>query len=93
MSTLPAVPNNKIVSIQVQTTRLTGAGVEVIPYRAKGDIATHWSIYMRKADGSVVWHSDLQIQAGRNAYNYYGDALMVAAKLSMEHQAFIEQIQ
>ncbi|AUV61849.1 hypothetical protein HWB52_gp34 [Pseudomonas phage Littlefix] len=93
MSTLPDVPNNKIVSIHVQTTRLTGAGVEVISYRDKGDKATHWSIYLRKADGSVVWVSDIPIGTGHRANNYYSEAVLAAAKLSMEHKAFIEQIQ
>lgn len=83
---------DKVVSIQVQTTRLTGAGVEHISYRDKGNLATHWSIYLRKADGSVVWHSDLQIYSGRCAANVYDEALLVAAKLSMEHKAYIETI-
>jgi hypothetical protein len=84
--------DNKIVSIQVQTTKLTGAGVELVSYRDKGNIATHWSIYLRKADGSVIWHSDIVIRDQRGANTYYTEAIMTAAKLSMEHQAYIEPI-
>lgn len=81
--------SQRIVSIQVQTTRLTGAGVEIVPY--KGGNATHWSIYTRNADGIATWVEDFAL-GGARADTIFGSVMVKAAKLSMEHQAFIEEL-
>lgn len=85
------VDSQRIVSIQVQTTRLTGAGVEVVPYKSKDYITTHWSLYTRNADGIATWVEDIAIHKG-TADAHYAEAMLKAAKLSMEHSAFIEQV-
>lgn len=88
--TLEAPRKNKVVSIQVQTTKLTGAGVQVVPWKVAGNDATHWSLYLRYEDGNVEWVQDLRVS--RSPAEVYGEAMLVAAKLSMEHQAFIEKV-
>ena len=89
-SGMPCDPN-PVVSIQVQTTVLTGAGVEVVSYTS--NTATHWSLYLRRKDGMCEWVKDLEINGAPNSSTRYGDAMIAAAKLSMEHKAFIEQVQ
>ena len=86
----PTAPN-PVVSIQVQTTRLTGGGVEVVSYTSNS--ATHWSLYLRRKDGMCEWVKDLEIKTQPSASTRYGDAMIAAAKLSMEHKAFIEKVQ
>lgn len=86
---LQPVLDNPIVSIQVQTTRLTGAGVEVVPF--KSGTATHWSIYTRNAIGITTWVEDVSLGCA-HADTLFGSVMVKAAKLSMEHQAFIEQV-
>lgn len=78
----------KVVSIQVQTTVLTGGGAETVPYLdAK---ATHWSIYFRFKNGEVQWLADTPVDKcssdGRRT------ALVYAAELSMEYNVPIEKI-
>lgn len=81
---------NPVVSIQVQTTRLTGGGVEVVS-RHSAD-ATHWSLYLRRANGLCEWQFDIYIHEGKSG-TAWGEAMIAAAKLSMEHKAFIEKVQ
>lgn len=76
--------DNPVVAIDVQTTRLTGAGVETMPFRT-AEQATHWSIYLRRADGRNEWVTDFNIGHGK-ASDLYGTAVLAAAKLSMQHQ-------
>lgn len=83
---------DEVVAIQVQPTRLTGGGVEMIPLNDKLKLATHWSLYKRKASGECTWVADIQIQQGKTASNYHGDALIAAAKLSMQYGVSIENI-
>lgn len=85
---LPSVKDNPVVSIQVQTTKLTGAGVEVVSY--KGTDATHWSLYLRTADGLAEWVEDIPL-GDQKASNYYTQAMVHAAALSITYSAFIEQ--
>lgn len=87
-SAMPSDPN-PVVSIQVQTTFLTGAGVEVVSQSSKK--ATHWSLYLRRKDGRCCWQFDIEIPTGK-AGTAWGDAMIAAAKLSMEHSAYIEQV-
>lgn len=87
--TMPVDPNH-VVSIQVQTTFLTGAGVEVVSYTSNK--ATHWSLYLRRKDGMCEWVKDLEIKDTPSSNTRYGDAMIAAAKLSMEHSAYIEQV-
>lgn len=83
---------DEVVSIQVQPTRLTGAGVDLVTMVDKQRLATHWSLYLRKASGVCAWVADIAIQEGKQASNYYGDALIAAAKLSMQYGVKIENI-
>lgn len=85
---LPSVKDNPVVSIQVQTTKLTGAGVEVVSY--KGTDATHWSLYLRTADGLAEWVEDIPL-GDQKASTYYTQAMVHAAALSITYSAFIEQ--
>lgn len=82
----------KVVSIQLQCTRLTGAGVEHVPFVKCTELATHWSLYTRAATGLVEWVEDFHIDA-KSSGRAYSNAIHAAAKLSMQHQAFIEQVQ
>lgn len=87
--------NIKTVSIKVQPTRLTGGGVIDVPLCSTTQKATHWSLYLRKEDDSLVWVED--IPASTNSDDaislLYGRAMVRAAKLSMEHKAYIEDVQ
>lgn len=82
-------PARHIVSIQVQTTKLTGAGVEIVEMRSKK--ASHWSLYLRWSDGTRDWLDDIPVDCTRQD-GAYTEAVMKAAKLSMEHSAYIEKI-
>lgn len=82
----------RIVSIQLQCTRLTGAGVEHVPFVKCTELATHWSLYTRAATGLAEWVEDFHIDS-KSSGQAYSNAIHAAAKLSMQHQAFIEQIQ
>lgn len=77
-----------IKSIQVQTTKLSGAGVEVVPQSSSS--RTHWSLYLRDDKGECEWVEDMPIT--NNPTRALELALMKAAKLSMEHNAPIEPI-
>lgn len=77
-----------IKSIQVQTTKLSGAGVEVV---SQADSRrTHWSLYLRDDKGEVQWVKDIII--GNSSANAFTQAMVEAAKLSMEHQVPIEMV-
>ncbi|QOC57968.1 hypothetical protein phiK7B1_113 [Pseudomonas phage phiK7B1] len=78
----------KIVSIQVQTTRLTGGGAETVPYL--DGKATHWSVYVRYKNGEVQWLADTPVD--RCSSEGRRTALVFAAELSMEHGVPIEKI-
>lgn len=78
-----------IVSIQVQTTRLTGAGVECVSYKEQHNLPTHWSLYKRQANGQAVWVMDLALKG--LSHERYSEAMLEAAKLSMIYKAFIEE--
>lgn len=80
----------KIVSIQVQTTRLTGAGVEMVSFKEQHNKPTHWSIYKRDAAGMAHWIEDIDLR-GAQANVIYGQVMVKAAKYSQMYQAFIEQ--
>jgi hypothetical protein len=86
----------RIVSIQVQTTQLTGGGVQVVPFRdseiSTGLKATHWSLYTRDQFGIAQWVEDIKIDRDEHAGHKFSEAMVKAAKLSMEHGAFIEQV-
>lgn len=86
---LPCEPN-PIVAIQVQTTLLTGAGVEIVSYTSNK--ATHWSLYVRRKDGTAEWIKDLEINGTTSSNTRYGDAMIEAAKQSMKHGVPIEQV-
>lgn len=77
-----------IKSIQVQTTRLSGAGVEVVPMADSR--RTHWSIYLRDDKGECEWVKDIAIVGDLTPV--FTKALVEAAKLSMIHQVPIEQV-
>lgn len=86
--------DKKVVSIQVITTILTGGGVERVPFKeADRMCANSWSFYKRFEDGTVQWIRDVRISVAETANGLYGSVLTIAAKLSMEHQAYIEQIE
>jgi hypothetical protein len=90
MTTWDAVEaSQRIVSIQVQTTKLTGAGVEMVSY--KSGEATHWSLYTRNADGITTWVKDIKITKSEAA-GHFTEAMVEASKLSIEYQAFIEYV-
>jgi len=81
----------RIVSIQVQTTRLTGAGAEVVPFKDQHIKPTHWSLYKRDAAGMAHWIEDIQINQG-GAGDHYTAVMIKAAKYSQMYSAFIEQV-
>lgn len=78
-----------VVSIQVQTTILSGAGVETVSYTKPE--ATHWSLYLRLRSGEVRWVKDISVHRDGAALHYTA-AMVDAAKLSMQHGAKIEQV-
>lgn len=78
-----------IVSIQVQTTRLTGAGVETVSFKEQHNLPTHWSIYKRLRNGQAVWIEDLPLGGGRSD-TVYAQVMVKAAQYSQMYQAFIE---
>lgn len=83
-----------VKSIQVQTTRLTGAGVTTVSYLKKlndNERPTNWSIYLRDEDHSVEWVMDLNYEHA-NPSRSYAVAMVEAAKLSMHHQVPIERV-
>lgn len=83
-----------VKSIQVQTTRLTGAGVQTVSFLNKLDVnerPTNWSIYLRDEDGTVEWVQDLSYEH-TNPARGYATAMVEAAKLSMHHQVPIERV-
>lgn len=80
-----------IVSIQVQTTRLTGAGVEMVSFKEQHNLPTHWSLYKRQRNGQAVWVQDFAIPLGNCADTLYSKVMVAAAKLSMAYKAFIEE--
>lgn len=75
-----------VKSIQVQTTKLSGAGVEVVPIADSR--RTHWSLYLRNEKGEAEWVKDYPIIG--DISTTFTRALVEAAKLSMEHQVPIE---
>ena len=77
------------VSIQVQTTILSGRGAEAVSIKNGG--ATHWSLYLRRPDGSVEWLEDVTINK-TNPSHAFNDAHIRAAKLSMQWQVPIEKV-
>lgn len=77
-------------TIQVQSTKLTGAGAEVVPVAAIGT-ATHWSLYVRDDLGEAEWVKDFAIRKDAPQVAK-SEALIAAAELSMQHQAAIEAI-
>lgn len=83
-----------VKSIQVQTTRLTGAGATTVSYLKKlndNERPTNWSIYLRDEDGTVEWVEDLNYEHANPARSY-AVAMVEAAKLSMHHQVPIERV-
>jgi hypothetical protein len=80
---------NEVVAIQVQTTKLSGAGVEVVPY--KTDLATHWSLYLRERSGETRWVKDICVHRDGPSL-HFGAAMVEAAKLSMQYGVRIEQV-
>ena len=88
---LPQDMGQRIVSIQVQTTRLTGAGVEIVGYKDQHIKPTHWSIYKRNAKGEAQWIEDIGLQGNYTAAAAFGDVMVKAAKYSIMYQAFIEE--
>lgn len=80
------------VSIYATPTKLTGGGIVTIPLKNSAGLATHWSLYVEFSDGTSEWAQDIAIGAAKNAHNYVGDVLMAAAKLSIEHKAYIQPI-
>ena len=88
---LPQDMGQRIVSIQVQTTRLTGAGVEIVGYKDQHVRATHWSIYKRNAKGEAQWIEDIEVSNGQRSDQLHGVAMLKAAKYSIMYQAFIEE--
>lgn len=92
MTTWDAVTDmGRIVSIQVQTTRLTGAGVELVAFKDQHIKPTHWSIYKRDAAGMAHWIEDIDLR-GAQADVVFGQAMTKAAKYSQMYSAFIEQV-
>ncbi|ATW58050.1 hypothetical protein CNR34_00117 [Pseudomonas phage nickie] len=77
------------VSIQVQPTILTGRGAELVSIK-NGD-STHWSIYLRKPEGTVEWLEDIAINKG-NPGTAFSKAHIRAAELSMQYQLPIEKV-
>ena len=77
-----------IKSIQVQTTKLSGAGVELVPQASSE--RTHWSIYLRDDKGECQWVKDITISG--NTSVSFTQALVESAKLSMLHQVPIEPV-
>lgn len=82
--------SNKTVSIKVQTTVLSGAGVKDVPWKT-GE-PTHWSIYRRRENGELEWAADYPC-IGNKSDSTYTQAMIHAAKLSMEYKAYIESPQ
>jgi hypothetical protein len=82
---------DRIVSIQVQTTRLTGAGVEMVPFKDQHIKPTHWSIYKRDAAGMAHWIEDIELK-GAQADVVWGQVMVKATKYSQVYSAFIEQV-
>lgn len=86
---LPTLPVDTVVSIQVQTTRLTGGGVELVSFKEQHNLPTHWSLYKRLRNGQAVWIEDIPLGGGRSDTTY--TLVMVkAAKYSQMYKAFIE---
>lgn len=86
--TIETVEVQTIKSIQVQTTKLTGAGVEVVPMADSR--RTHWSLYLRDDKGEARWVKDFPISGDTSTS--FTRALVEAAKMSMEHKVPIEQV-
>lgn len=89
--------SNRIVSIQVVATIDRKLGQEESEFEmtsADCPDKTHWSVYTRNEDGTADFIEDFPLGhksfvASSMAKDH---AIALAAKLSMEHSAFIEKI-
>ena len=80
------------VSVVVRKTKLTGGGVIHIPFADKKREATNYSIYLRdKNPGTLHWIEDISCSDDSEGL-WYSRAIVKAAKLSIKHKVYIEEV-
>lgn len=80
--------DNPYVSIQVAATCHDPGDIFVVDSDAPH--ATHWSVYLRTADGLAEWQKDFPIKGAPNMART--SATLYAAKLSQRHFIPLEKI-